>query len=267
MKQYIYISIMATKAMRRRALEQQNRKQQIRRRQQQQQQQVRRQRTQPRQQPQEKEEKKEEEEEKQQPKPQETIQKPETATTTVATTPAASEEDDDDKQPMVSISQLKSKCRKLGLTGYSKKTKNEIVEMLLNHSPEDEEIQQIALLVKNVQVLKKKCKELGIRGYSNKKKNEIVKIIHTKTKYQTELEQKLEALLETYPIDFLSKSLILKCYTRVLKFHKISLQDFVKFVNENSAKIQKVVAYKICKMFDNQCNKNDELSKKNNNTS
>ena len=101
----------------------------------------------------------------------------------------------------ISIVELKSICKQLGVKGYSKKTKSEIIQLLLGKFKDDPKVQRIELLVKNVQYLKKICHELQIRGYSKKKKTELVDIICSVRQHNKELSDELNGFLREYNLE------------------------------------------------------------------
>ena len=86
------------------------------------------------------------------------------------------------------VSQLKQKCKDLGLKGYSKMKKDELIKLINGNNNDDsasnndieEELDNTSIDLSKLTVsqLKQKCKDLGLKGYSNKKKDELIELIN-----------------------------------------------------------------------------------------
>lgn len=142
---------------------------------------------------------------------------------------------------MVSINELKQKCRQFGIKGYSKKTKKQIIGMLVAEHGDNEEIQRIELLVQNVKSLKVICNKLGIRGYSKKKKSELVDIICNTRLHKKELSDQLDEMLQSsaLPDYLLTKAILMVCYELIeTKKIEMSLKECVEYLSENYELIQ-----------------------------
>ena len=185
--------------------------------------------------------------------------KPTTTTTTEIVNndlaPKVETEESDQDKSKISIAELKAKCRELGIKGYSKKTKNEIIKMLVDNFSDDPTVQKIALLVEKVQELKKICHELGIRGYSKKKKTELVQIICNAREHQKEIEDQLDAFFaeNTVPECLMTKDIILACYRYVeAKSLDVTLQKCMQFVSDQYPQIQRDITKILCKRIKKQ---------------
>ena len=182
-------------------------------------------------------------------KPQPTTddeQNPSTVAETVA--------EEHDSNQMISIAQLKAKCKELGIKGYSKKMKNQIVDMLVEHYPEDDEIQKIALIVQNVKNLKQICKQLRIKGYSAQNKQEIVDAIYSKRKQQQEMDKQLNELFENNDYNCVSttfiRNVIVKCFESLSENDKeLTLQTLLNRIESQEKNLEKVISKCICKMI------------------
>ena len=156
----------------------------------------------------------------------------------------------DEDKSKISISELKAKCRELGVRGYSKKTKEELMDLLLKSFNNDQEVQKISLLVKNVQHLKKICRELGVRGYSKKKKNELVDIICEEREHKQKIETEIDNCLENKPIPdyLLTKTIMMNCYKYIeSKKLNISLKEAVKCISDDYTQIKRDIIKLLCK--------------------
>jgi hypothetical protein len=154
-------------------------------------------------------------------------------------------------ESMISIAELKAKCRALGIKGYSKKKKNEIVELLLSNFPDDAEIQKIALLVKNVKLLKKICYQLGIRGYSKKKKTQLVEIISVTQKHKQQLTNNIAKAMDENPNSkniSIPQDIIFQCFEALeSKGCEMAVEVLVKHLTDNYPLVQKDIVKAICK--------------------
>lgn len=156
----------------------------------------------------------------------------------------------DDDKSKISISELKAKCRELGIKGYSKKTKDELMDLLLQSFNDNAEVQKISLLVKNVQHLKKICRELGVRGYSKKKKTELVDIICEERDHKHKIESAIDDFLQNKPIPdyLLTKTIMMNCYRYIeSKKLNISLEDAVQCILDDYSQIKRDIIKLLCK--------------------
>ena len=178
-------------------------------------------------------------------------------------TPKHEEESWSRDDSVVSIAELKRACKAYGIKGYSKKKKQEIVEMLTSSYGDDEAVQKMALLVKNVKNLKKICFSLGIKGYSKKKKKQLVDLICRTKKEKANIKAELEeAISNLDSLPWVSEEAILKSYDYlVLRNYDITITDLVEALDKNEAKLQKdfvrIIAKRTRKSFDvkNKSNK------------
>ena len=92
----------------------------------------------------------------------------------------------------VSIKALKAECRKRNISGFSKKSKAELVQILAEASPDDETYQKMQYYIKNVKQLKELCKLHKIKGYSNNSKHEIVDKIYARVKLNEKYGEEIE---------------------------------------------------------------------------
>lgn len=141
--------------------------------------------------------------------------------------------DSSDSEGGISITQLKALCKSRGIRGYSKKKKNEIVQLLMSRFGEDPIIQKIELLVKNIKSLKLICNELGIRGYSKKNKQELVVVI-------TDTRDQKKAMLENISKQFECKDTLKEVVTTL---SLMALWKYCKYKNPKFDNWEKVCQY------------------------
>lgn len=131
-----------------------------------------------------------------------------------ASEPSASEPSASRDDAMISIAELKAKCKALNIKGYSKKNKDEIVKMLLKDHGDDPEIQKIELLVENTKSLKNICCQMKLKGYSVMKKNELVELILDTRNKNKELQEAICAYVDSNQ-DYLrqtTQNVLRKCF-------------------------------------------------------
>ncbi len=141
----------------------------------------------------------------------------------------------------ITVTELKRMCKDNGVKGYSKKSKSEIVNMLINATDPTPELQKVALLTMVIKDLKRECKKLKIRGYSKKKKNELVNLIYDEQQAQKNIESKVKLAVDNFP-SFLIDHVIIKIHNQIrAKDDTATVASTVKLIEEMHPSIEKTV--------------------------
>ena len=163
----------------------------------------------------------------------------------------------------ISIYQLKKMCKENKIKGYSKKKKNELVELLLA-TCDTKEVKRAVFLAKTVKELKQRCKELKIKGYSKKRKIDLVNIIQQKEKENEELIKAIDTKYDaTEKEEYLStKDIIKRCYN-CPKIGDIKLDEIIQYFTQQEEQtikdIVKTMTKKIRKWKEKESEKKKEI--------
>ncbi len=150
-----------------------------------------------------------------------------------------------DTQNKISITELKQECKELGIKGYSKKKKGELVLLLVDYVENKEtdednkaKINRYLLLASTVKQLKTKCKLLRIRGYSKNKKIELVEAVDKRSKQMAIIRENISSEVDEE-------------FTDEKNFNKITIESAYHFMLEKRSKDFVVTIEQFIELFKN----------------
>ncbi len=151
----------------------------------------------------------------------------------------------------VSIPYLKKKCRQLGVKGYSKMNKADLVKILVKEHSDDPDVQKISLLVQNMKNLKRKCRQLGITGYSELDKQHIVARIISKESKDKNVNQRLENALKSpayADTRIFDRAFVKDVYDEVSKRSTADVTHILRVMSHNKASLRAQLFRNVCRL-------------------